>query len=344
MGYQEIFKGMIVTFLSGGDINGDMDTYEAFLQSVVTVDFALITAFRNSLRVQISSFVEVPTVAQKAAIVQKVKNTVRDGKAVITSQMGLENAFTESTWRLKAINKDFYDLFDDSEIQTLALIADASVGYQMLSTKGDEIATKYSRAPHVIDAFLKRYRTSESHCHTFNYEKLKKIYIFHSVAYPTGTQQETFTRIYTDYFRHGLAGADLTATNAAFKTYLEDLSMTNAEIDNYIAAIKSYLAIVVANPNQDQKDAITAQLSLFDPAQKDFIESFYGLKYDFSALPGIDPSIYYQKRYPVGSLINGLIGNPDQAYSTFTDPATVTIFTEYLVAAIALSKEIKNKS
>jgi hypothetical protein len=145
----------------GNDVSAMVESHANYIETIVSVESVLVRAFTSSLSAQMSSFKASPTVAEEAIIKQKVQDTQTAGKAVITSQPGLENAFTDSNWKSKAINKEFYALFDESELQTLALIANPAVGFQMLSTKADEIATKYARAPFVIEAFLKRYRTSE---------------------------------------------------------------------------------------------------------------------------------------------------------------------------------------
>jgi hypothetical protein len=77
----------------------------------------------------------------------------------------------------------------------------------------------------------------------------------------------------------GLAKSDLTVTKASFTSLLSSLNVNTVQVDNYIATLQSYLAVVVATPTptQAQKDAMTAKLDLFDTAEVAFIQSFQGL-------------------------------------------------------------------
>jgi hypothetical protein len=152
------------TALVAGDVSAMVESHANYIETIVSVEPVLIRAFTSSLSMQMSSFKASPTVSEEAIIKQNVQDTQTAGKAVITSQSGLANAFTNSIWKSKAINKAFYALFDESELQTLALIANPAVGFQMLSTKADEIAAKHARGPHLIQEFIERYRTGKSKC------------------------------------------------------------------------------------------------------------------------------------------------------------------------------------
>jgi hypothetical protein len=148
--------------LVGGDVSAMVETHASYIETIVSVKSDTIRAFTSSLSAQMSSFKASPTTAEKAIIKQKVRETQTAGKAVITSQPGLANAFTDKTLRSKAINQEFYALFDECELQTAALLANPSFGEQILTTKADDIATKYARAPFLIEEFLERYRVGKS--------------------------------------------------------------------------------------------------------------------------------------------------------------------------------------
>lgn len=176
---------------------------------------------------------------------------------------------------------------------------------------------------------------------------------YRSIFTATTTQKATtttpllaFETIYKNFFSLGLANSDLTATQASFTSLLTSLSVNTAQVTNYVAALKAYLAIVVATPTQVQKDAMTAKLNLFDAAEVAFIESFQGL-----ANIGSDPLFstnlsnadFNTKRSLSSAAKSNLKINPQDTYGFFSDPATATAknIAEYTVAAIAVSDRIK---
>jgi murein L,D-transpeptidase YcbB/YkuD len=150
--------------------------------------------------------------------------------------------------------------------------------------------------------------------------------------------------IYTDFFRLGLEKSSLTATKTTFKSLLTTLSVNTAQVDSYIAALEAYLAVVVENPTDAQKTAMTSKLDLFDTAEENFVKSFQGLAAGLA-----DPFFLLQPNNAEFNRLRTLSSgakttlrlNPATTYSFFTNPATVTAFAEYTVAAIAVSDRIK---
>jgi hypothetical protein len=135
----------------------------------------------------------------------------------------------------------------------------------------------------------------------------------------------------------------LTAKKAEFKSLLQRLEVNTVQVDNYIAALQSYLAIVVATPTQAQKDAMTAKLNLFEAAEAAFVESFEGLNDPTSPVFVSNPSNadFNGKQTQSSDAKTTLRSNPDQTYGVFTDSATAKKFAEYIVAAIKVSDRIK---
>jgi hypothetical protein len=157
--------------------------------------------------------------------------------------------------------------------------------------------------------------------------------------------QVSLEKIYNQFFTLGLAGSDLTATKASFKSFLESLNVNTAQVDNYVAALQSYLAIVVTNPTFAQKAALTSQLNLFDPAEATFVKSFEGLANidtdgAFIANPlNVD---FNSKRAASTAAKTTLRAFPEQTYVFFSNPATATMIAQYVAAAIATSDRIKS--
>jgi hypothetical protein len=119
--------------------------------------------------------------------------------------------------------------------------------------------------------------------------------------------------------------------------------MNTTQVDNYVAAMKSYLAVIVEVPTQADKDIMRIKLDLFDTAEGKFIESFYGLG-DMNFAFSIEPknAEFNTKRTQSSAVKTNLRNNPDQSYSFFSDPATATKFADYNVAAIDTSNRIKS--
>jgi hypothetical protein len=151
--------------------------------------------------------------------------------------------------------------------------------------------------------------------------------------------------IYRDLFSLGLSSGDLTAVKASFKARLKSLTINTLQVDNYITALQSYLSVVVANPTDSQKTTITSTLDLFDVAEKNFVQSFYGLtNIEFDAAFAFDSrnAAFNQKRTASSAAKTTLRLNPGGTYSFFTDPATVTNFAVYNIEAIYVSNRIKS--
>jgi hypothetical protein len=142
----------------------------------------------------------------------------------------------------------------------------------------------------------------------------------------------------------GLAKSDLTVTKASFTSLLSSLNVSTVQVDNYIAALQSYLAVVVATPTQAQKDAMTAKLDLFDTAEVAFIQSFQGLSNIADVFFVAEPknSVFNGLRIQSSIAKTTLRTSPEQTYSFFTDLATATKFAEYTVEAIKVSDRIKS--
>jgi hypothetical protein len=153
----------------------------------------------------------------------------------------------------------------------------------------------------------------------------------------------TLEALYKKFFALGLAGSDLTATKTEFKSLLGKLSINTAQVDNYIAALQSYLAIVVATPTQAQKDAMTAKLDLFDAADKAFVESFFGLNDPNNFVFVANPlnADFNSKRTASSAAKTTLRIFPEQTFIFFTKTATPKSFAEYMFAAITVSARIK---
>jgi hypothetical protein len=166
---------------------------------------------------------------------------------------------------------------------------------------------------------------------------------FNSVGPPL-TPKESLEVIYTKFFTFGLASSDLESTKASFKNVLQSLGVNTAKIDEYIAALKAYLAIVVSTPTEAQKTVMTSMLDLFDLAEKAFIKSFEGLvNMDFAFSFDSRNIDFNSKRKKSTAAKTALRSNPQNTYSYFADPTTPTKFAEYYVAAIDVSNRIKIK-
>jgi hypothetical protein len=145
-------------------------------------------------------------------------------------------------------------------------------------------------------------------------------------------------------FSLGLTKSDLTASKASFKSLIEKFGANTTQVDNYLAALQSYLETVVANPTQAQKDAMTVQLNLFDPAETNFVQSFQGLAniatdpFFAADLRNLD---FNTKRTLSSAAKTTLRFFPEKTYGFFTDPATATTFAEYIIAVIAVSDRIR---
>jgi hypothetical protein len=102
------------------------------------------------------------------------------------------------------------------------------------------------------------------------------------------------------------------------------------------------MAVIVANPTQPQKDAMTAQLSLFDPAEVKFIESFEGLE-----VMGLVFNIEFQnkdfnlKRSQMSAKKTELRNAPEKTYAFFTNSTTPLNFADFIILGIAVSDRIK---
>jgi hypothetical protein len=154
-----------------------------------------------------------------------------------------------------------------------------------------------------------------------------------------------FETIYKSFFSLGLAGSDLEPTKASFTSLLTSLNVNTAQVINYVAALKAYLAVVVANPTQAQKDTMNSKLNLFDTAEVAFIESFQGLN-GISLNPGFfldsrnnDLNL---KRTQSSATKTALRLSPETTFGVFTDPTTATNFAAYIVEAIKVSDRIKS--
>jgi hypothetical protein len=154
-----------------------------------------------------------------------------------------------------------------------------------------------------------------------------------------------FETIYRNFFSLGLAGSTLDAPKTSFTSLLTSLNVNTAQVNNYVAALKAYLAVVVESPTQAQKDAMFAQINLFDKAEVAFIESFVGLS-GISVNLGFfaDPrnSDLNAKRIESSGAKTTLKANPDTTFGFFTDATTATKFAEYIVEAIKVSDRIKS--
>lgn len=142
-----------------------------------------------------------------------------------------------------------------------------------------------------------------------------------------------------------MTSSDLTATKVSFTTLLEKLSVNTTQVDSYVDALKSYLAIVVASPTQAQKEAMTSKLNDFEAAESVFIQSFEGLS-DLGGIFIIDLRNFDFNLKRGESVAAKVLLRvfPDQTYDYFTNPAkaTATKFSEFVVAAIAVSDRIKS--
>jgi hypothetical protein len=151
--------------------------------------------------------------------------------------------------------------------------------------------------------------------------------------------------IYAEFFRLGLAKSDFTSTTAEFKSLLTRLSVNTAQVDNYVAALKAYLDVVVENPTEAQKTAMTEKLNLFDTAEETFVKSFEGLE---AALANpffaTDPNNagFNGYRAAASSAKTGLRVSPQTTYSFFTSPTTVSVFVDYTFSAIEVSNRLKS--
>lgn len=131
----------------------------------------------------------------------------------------------------------------------------------------------------------------------------------------------------------------------SFKATLESLAVNTAQVDNYVAALQSYLSTVVANPTDTQKTAMTAKLDIFDTAEKNFVQSFFGLsniEFDVSFAADTRNADFNGKRTQSSAAKTALRINPAGTFAFFTDPATVKSFSDYTIAAVAVSNRIKS--
>lgn len=153
------------------------------------------------------------------------------------------------------------------------------------------------------------------------------------------------TDIYSNLFSLGLAKSDLTSTKEEFRSLLTSLSVNTGQVDNYIAALKAYLDVVVENPTNAQKTAMTDQLNLFDTAEDTFVKSFEGLAAalaDFSFAFDTRNAQFNSYRTAASAAKTILRTFPEQTYSFFTNLDTVTTFVDYTFAAIDVSNRIKS--
>jgi hypothetical protein len=123
------------------------------------------------------------------------------------------------------------------------------------------------------------------------------------------------------------------------------MGMITTQVDNYIAALQSYLATVVAAPTFTQAAMMTSKLNLFVTAEATFIQSFEGLAQ-------ITTNTIAFNANPLNADFNGLrtsfaadlatlISFPIQTDAFFKNQANAVKFAEYIVAAIAVSNRIK---
>jgi hypothetical protein len=124
-------------------------------------------------------------------------------------------------------------------------------------------------------------------------------------------------------FSLGLARSDLTASKASFTTLLQSLNVNTVEVDNYVAALQAYLAVVVSTPTPTQKTTMTGQLDLFDAADTALVQSFEGLSdMGFAFNADLRNADFNGKRTQSTAAKALLRSNPEQAFGIFTNLQT----------------------
>jgi hypothetical protein len=163
------------------------------------------------------------------------------------------------------------------------------------------------------------------------------------VTTTTKAPELAFNDIIANFFSLGLAKSDLTATKTSFKSVLTALAVNTAQVDNYVAALQAYMAVIVQNPTAAQKTAMTDKLNLFDTAEDTFLRSFEGLN---------DVDGFLFKANPLNAVYNGfrtaafaakeaLTLAPEGTYAYFTSSLTISAITDYYKSAIDVSNRIK---
>jgi hypothetical protein len=99
---------------------------------------------------------ENPTEADKVVIKQKLKDLTPTGQSIITSQIGMKHALTDTKLLAKPENREFNQILQGKEIMFKSINENPAKAYDFFIAKGDESANKLSHSVVVIEDFIKR--------------------------------------------------------------------------------------------------------------------------------------------------------------------------------------------
>lgn len=160
-----------------------------------------------------------------------------------------------------------------------------------------------------------------------------------TTAVTAGETELVFEALYKDFISEILAGSDVTATKASFKTQLESLQVNTTQVDNYLSSLAYYIS--VANDMLQVGNGIDG----FEIAEKKFIQSFKGLEnIDYDPLFALDVrNCEFNDRRLFAFVTNNVLrANPAGTYAYFTDASTPRNFAIYTAKAIEVSNRIKS--
>jgi hypothetical protein len=148
---QAQFDEFGATALLDGDITYIVNEHLKIVESY-GINQPMVRPFFDSMASLISNISENPTEDDKAQIIQKADDVLSKGRALVTSEPGLENAYTDSALMSKPENQEFYQSTKVVENILDAVKRNPAAGLDYLAD------TAFAHHSYLVLEFLKRNR------------------------------------------------------------------------------------------------------------------------------------------------------------------------------------------